>query len=256
MLQNSQCCTIPCYLRFTLIFFLEVKLDNFLTRESSKSSLCSWCWSFGSNILVSSSQADADDRRVTGVFVILAHVWRYNYLCRFLLSMDVIALVYSLAVLVWVIICLVSGNSQFGGTGSLAAYITCILDQVSRSAPWIDYIYNFRCLFADDHSLGRTPVGTMEKNSEIIYSLLQISHAQKTESLSSNLSFLGLNMATKRPHSKGWTYQCGVLVDPRHDHALWGYMSKVELHYVLKERKLFLSTGSKAPVCFPCNFCL
>jgi hypothetical protein len=47
--------------------------------------------------------------------------------------MDVIALVYSLAVLVWVIICLVSGNSQFGGTGSLAAYITFILDQVSRS---------------------------------------------------------------------------------------------------------------------------
>jgi hypothetical protein len=49
---------------------------------------------------------------------------------KFLLSMDVIALVYSLAVLVWVIICLVSGNSQFGGTGSLAAYITFILDQV------------------------------------------------------------------------------------------------------------------------------
>jgi hypothetical protein len=48
----------------------------------------------------------------------------------FLLSMDVIALVYSLAVLVWVIICLVSGNSQFGGTGSLAAYITFILDQL------------------------------------------------------------------------------------------------------------------------------
>jgi len=48
----------------------------------------------------------------------------------FLLSMAVIALVYSLAVLVWVIICLVSGNSQFGGTGSLAAYITFILDQV------------------------------------------------------------------------------------------------------------------------------
>jgi hypothetical protein len=49
---------------------------------------------------------------------------------KFLLSMDVIALVYSLAVLVWVIVCLVSGNSQFGGTGSLAAYITFILDQV------------------------------------------------------------------------------------------------------------------------------
>ncbi|CAK9861848.1 unnamed protein product [Sphagnum jensenii] len=49
---------------------------------------------------------------------------------QFLLSMDVIALVYSLAVLVWVIICLVSGNSQFGGTGSLASYITFILDQV------------------------------------------------------------------------------------------------------------------------------
>jgi hypothetical protein len=44
---------------------------------------------------------------------------------KFLLSMDVIALVYSLAVLVWVIICLVSGNSQLGGTGS---YITFILD--------------------------------------------------------------------------------------------------------------------------------
>jgi hypothetical protein len=44
--------------------------------------------------------------------------------------MVVIALVYSIAVLVWVIICLVSGNSQFGGTGSLAAYITFILDQV------------------------------------------------------------------------------------------------------------------------------
>ncbi len=54
--------------------------------------------------------------------------------------MDVIALVYSLAVLVWVIVCLVSGNSQFGGTGSLAAYITFILDQVSCSAPWIIYI--------------------------------------------------------------------------------------------------------------------
>jgi hypothetical protein len=49
---------------------------------------------------------------------------------KFLLSMDVIALVYSLAVLVWIIICLVSGNSQFGGTGSLVAYITFILDQV------------------------------------------------------------------------------------------------------------------------------
>ncbi|KAH8945784.1 hypothetical protein BDL97_12G058900 [Sphagnum fallax] len=44
---------------------------------------------------------------------------------KFLLSMHVIALVYSLAVLVWVIICLVSWNSQFGGTGSFAAYITC-----------------------------------------------------------------------------------------------------------------------------------
>jgi hypothetical protein len=60
--------------------------------------------------------------------------------------MDVIALVYSLAVLVWVIICLVSGNSQFGGTGSLAAYITFILDQVSRSAPWIIYIISDVCL--------------------------------------------------------------------------------------------------------------
>jgi hypothetical protein len=45
--------------------------------------------------------------------------------------MDVIALVYSLAVLVWVIICLVSGNSQFGGTGS---------------APWIIYIISHVCL--------------------------------------------------------------------------------------------------------------
>jgi hypothetical protein len=60
--------------------------------------------------------------------------------------MDVIASVYSLAVLVWVIICLVTGNSQFGGTGSLAAYITCILDQVSRSAPWIIYIISYICL--------------------------------------------------------------------------------------------------------------
>ncbi len=56
--------------------------------------------------------------------------------------MDVIALVYSLAVLVWVIICLVSGNSQFGGTGS----ITFILDLVSRSASWIIYIIADVCL--------------------------------------------------------------------------------------------------------------
>jgi hypothetical protein len=122
------------------------------------------------------------------------------------------------------------------------------------------YIYNFRCLFADDHSLGwtSTPVGTMEKISEIVCRLLQISHAQiKTvSSLSSNLSFLGLNMPTKRPHSERWRYQCGVLVDPRHDHALWGYMSRVEVHYVLVEPKLFLSTGSKAPVCLLWNFCL
>jgi hypothetical protein len=60
--------------------------------------------------------------------------------------MAVIALVYSLAVLVWVIICLVSGNSQFGGTGSLAAYITFILDQVNHSAPWIIYIISDVCL--------------------------------------------------------------------------------------------------------------
>jgi hypothetical protein len=60
--------------------------------------------------------------------------------------MDVIALVYSLAVLVWVIICLVSGKSQLGGTGSLAAYITFILDQVSCSAPWIIYIISDVCL--------------------------------------------------------------------------------------------------------------
>jgi hypothetical protein len=70
--------------------------------------------------------------------------------------MHVIALVYSLAVLVWVIICLVSWNSQFGGTGSFAAYITCagylatyitfILDLVSRSAPWILYIISNVCL--------------------------------------------------------------------------------------------------------------
>ncbi|CAK9861851.1 unnamed protein product [Sphagnum jensenii] len=44
---------------------------------------------------------------------------------KFLLSLHVIALVYSLAVLVWVIICLVSGNSQFRRTG---LYITFILD--------------------------------------------------------------------------------------------------------------------------------
>jgi hypothetical protein len=60
--------------------------------------------------------------------------------------MVVIALVYSIAVLVWVIICLVSGNSQFGGTGSLAAYITFILDQVSPSAPWTIYIISDVCL--------------------------------------------------------------------------------------------------------------
>ncbi len=60
--------------------------------------------------------------------------------------MDVIALVYSLAVLVWIIICLVSGNYQFAVTGSLAAWITCILDQVSRSAPWIIYIISDVCL--------------------------------------------------------------------------------------------------------------
>ncbi len=54
--------------------------------------------------------------------------------------MDVITLVYSIAQLVWVIYGLVSGNSdQFRGTGSLAAYITFVFDQVSSSAPWIIY---------------------------------------------------------------------------------------------------------------------
>jgi hypothetical protein len=39
MLQNSLSCTIPCYLLAFLSLFLEVKLDNFPARQSSKSSL-------------------------------------------------------------------------------------------------------------------------------------------------------------------------------------------------------------------------
>jgi hypothetical protein len=96
---------------------------------------------------VSTGQADADDGRVTGVFVILAHVRRYNLNCRFLLAMDVITLVYSIAQLVWVIYGLVSGNyDQFRGTGSLAAYITFVFDQVSSSVPWIIYEISHVCL--------------------------------------------------------------------------------------------------------------
>jgi hypothetical protein len=49
----------------------------------------------------------------------------------------------------------------------------------------------------------------------IAHHTLEISHAQtKVGSPSSNLTFLGLNMATKRPCSKTWRYQTWVWGSP------------------------------------------
>jgi hypothetical protein len=117
---------------------------------------------------VSTCQANTDDGRVTGVFVILAHVRRYNLNCRFLLAMDVITLVYSFAQLVWVIYGLVSGNSdQFRGTGSLAAYITFVFDQVSSSVPCI-YEISHVCLQMLTDVGDQNSLGTMVKISKSI----------------------------------------------------------------------------------------
>jgi hypothetical protein len=71
--------------------------------------------------------------------------------------MDVITLVYSIAQLVWVIYGLVSGNSdQFRGTGSLAAYITFVFDQVSSSVPCIYEISHVRLQMLTD--VGEPPL--------------------------------------------------------------------------------------------------
>jgi hypothetical protein len=57
-----------------------------------------------------------------------------------------------------------------------------------------------------------THVGTRVKIPKFIQ-IISKYHAlcilTKSGSLSSNLSFLGLNMATMRPHSEGWRYQLG-----------------------------------------------
>ncbi len=56
-----------------------------------------------------------------------------------------------------------------------------------------------------------TPLGTMVKIPKSISIFLDITNIAlawtRLGSLSSNLTFFGLNMATKRPHSKRWMYQ-------------------------------------------------
>ncbi len=57
------------------------------------------------------------------------------------------------------------------------------------------------------------PCWCCDKNPKIhlnYFQILQISHAKtKSGSLSSNLTFFGFNMATKRDHSQWWRYQRG-----------------------------------------------